>query len=204
MAIQSIGNSYSTSTTTTQSTTAAGGNLGKDAFLQILISQLKYQDPMSPMDSTEMLSQLSQLTQVELLTNLTSSVDSMTSSANEAKWISSIGKKIGVDTTTLLKGDEVSLVPNVDYDEITLTTKDLTTGELTKVKFAKGDDLTYTYKGSNPATYEIAATKDGSTVTCGSIAYKEVKGVYMTDSGPVLVFANNETYNASRVQLIKG
>ncbi len=40
MAIQGIGSSYNTATTT-QSTTAAGGKLGKDAFLQILVSQLK-------------------------------------------------------------------------------------------------------------------------------------------------------------------
>ncbi len=203
MAIQSVGSGYTT-TASTETASGSGNTLGKDAFLQILISQLKYQDPMNPMEADEMLTQLSQLTQVELLTNLTSSVDSMTSSSNEAKWISSIGKKIGVDTNALSKGDEVSLVPNVDYDEITLTIKDLTNGEITTEKFAKGDDLTYIYNGSNQATYGITATKDGSAVTCGSLVYKEVKGVYMTDSGPVLVFANNETYDVSLVKLIKG
>jgi flagellar basal-body rod modification protein FlgD len=203
MAIQSIGSSYTT-TKTTETTSSSSNALGKDAFLQILISQLKYQDPMNPMEADEMLSQLSQLTQVELLTNLTTSADAMTTSANEAKWISSIGKKIGVDTTTISKDDEVSLVPTVDYDQITLTITDSTNGEVTTKKFAKGDDLTYTYDGSNPATYSITATKDGSAVTCGSLVYKEVKGVYMTDSGPVLVFGNNETYDASLVKLIKG
>ena len=203
MAIQSIGSSYTTSTTT-ETTSTSTNKLGKDAFLQILISQMKYQDPMNPMKADEMLSQLSQLTQVELLTNLTTSMDSMTTSANEAKWISSIGKKIGVDTTTISKDDEISLVPNVDYDQITLTITDSTNGEVTIKKFANGDDLTYAHNGSNPATYTVTATKDGSSVTCGSLVYKEVKGVYMTDTGPVLVFANNETYNASLVKLIKG
>lgn len=202
MAIPSVGSSYTT--TTTETASASTNKLGKDAFLQILISQLKYQDPMSPMDATEMLTQLSQLTQVELLSNLTTSVDSMTASSNEAKWISAIGKKIGVATTTLSQGDEVSLVPNVDYDEITLTIKDLTTGEVTTKTFSKGDDLTYIYEGSNQATYGVTATKGGKEVNCGSLVYKEVKGVYMTDTGPVLVFSNNETYDASLVQLIKG
>jgi flagellar basal-body rod modification protein FlgD len=202
MAIQSVGSSYTT-TTTQQTTSSSSNNLGKDAFLQILISQLKYQDPMNPMEADEMLSQLSQLTQVELLTNLTSSMDSLTTSANEAKWISSIGKKIGVETASLSQGDEVSLAPNADYDEITLTITDSTNGEVTTKKFAKGEALTYTYNGSNQATYEIAATKNGSAVTCGSLVYKEVKGVYMTDTGPVLVFANNDTYSASLVKLIK-
>ena len=203
MAIQSVGSSY-TATTKTENTSTTNNKLGKEAFLQILISQLKYQDPMNPMEADEMLSQLSQLTQVELLSNLTTSVDSMTTSSNEAKWMSSIGKKIGVDTTTLSKGDEISLVPNVDYDEITLTIKDLTNGNVTQKKFTKSDNLTFTYDGNNQATYEITATKNGSTVTCGSLVYKEVKGLYMTDTGPVLVFANNETYDTSLVKLIKG
>ena len=204
MAIQNVGNSYTTATNKETTSTSTTNKLGKDAFLQILISQLKYQDPMNPMEADEMLSQLSQLTQVELLTNLTTSVDSMTTSSNEAKWMSSIGKKIGVDTNMLSKGDEVSLVPSVDYDEITLTIKDSTTGEVTTKKFVKGDDLTYTYDGNNTATYSIGATKNGSAVTSGSLVYKEVKGVYMTDTGPVLVFANNETFDTSLVKLIKG
>ena len=110
MAIQGIGSSYTT-TTTTQSTTAAGGKLGKDAFLQILVSQLKYQDPMSPMKADEMLSQLSQLTQVEQLTNLTESMDGMKKAGDMNQWISTIGKKVNVATNTLSKGDELTLMP---------------------------------------------------------------------------------------------
>ena len=85
MGIQSVGSSYTT--TTTQSASNSGNKLGKDAFLQILVSQLKYQDPMSPMKADEMLSQLSQLTQVEQLTNMTASMNAMRKAGDVSQWI---------------------------------------------------------------------------------------------------------------------
>lgn len=45
--------------------TAPSGELGKDAFLKLLVAQMKYQDPMNPSDSTEFVSQSAQFTMVE-------------------------------------------------------------------------------------------------------------------------------------------
>lgn len=44
--------------------------LGTDTFLQLLVAQLKYQNPMSPADGTEFLAQTAQFTMVEKLTSL--------------------------------------------------------------------------------------------------------------------------------------
>lgn len=44
---------------------APSGELGKDAFLKLLVAQMKYQDPMNPSDSTEFVSQSAQFTMVE-------------------------------------------------------------------------------------------------------------------------------------------
>ena len=51
----------------TQTPAAAGGDslANKEVFLQLLVSQIKNQNPLSPMDGVEFLGQLSQFTQVE-------------------------------------------------------------------------------------------------------------------------------------------
>ena len=44
--------------------------LDKDAFLQLLVTQMKYQDPLEPSSSTEYMSQLAQFTSLEEMENL--------------------------------------------------------------------------------------------------------------------------------------
>lgn len=39
--------------------------MGKDAFMTMLIAQLKHQDPLNPMDGTDFTAQLAQFTQLE-------------------------------------------------------------------------------------------------------------------------------------------
>ncbi len=49
---------------------APGGALGKDEFLQLLVTQLKHQDPMNPMDGQEFAAQLAHFSSVEQLVNI--------------------------------------------------------------------------------------------------------------------------------------
>ena len=44
--------------------------MGRDAFMQLLVTQLRNQDPMDPMDAREMVTQLSELTSVEELRSI--------------------------------------------------------------------------------------------------------------------------------------
>jgi flagellar basal-body rod modification protein FlgD len=44
--------------------------LGQDAFLKLLVAQLRYQDPSNPADGTQFLAQTAQFTQVEKLGQL--------------------------------------------------------------------------------------------------------------------------------------
>jgi flagellar basal-body rod modification protein FlgD len=47
--------------------TDPGGPMGKDQFLQLLVAQMKNQDPMNPMDGQQMAAQLAQFSSVEQL-----------------------------------------------------------------------------------------------------------------------------------------
>jgi|SRR5918998_828312 flagellar basal-body rod modification protein FlgD len=46
--------------------------MGKDTFLQLLVAQMKYQDPNSPTSTTEFMSQTATFTQVEKLEEIAS------------------------------------------------------------------------------------------------------------------------------------
>lgn len=46
-----------------------GGELGKDEFLQLLVTQLRYQDPLNPMQAEDFAAQLAQFSSLEQLVN---------------------------------------------------------------------------------------------------------------------------------------
>ncbi len=53
-------------------------DLGKDAFMSLLVTQLQYQDPLNPMDNSEMLAQLAQFTALEQMMNVALSTNKQT------------------------------------------------------------------------------------------------------------------------------
>jgi len=71
--------------------------LGKDAFMQLLISQLAYQDPLEPMENTEFISQLAQFSALEQQQNIAAGIQllalSQTASTN-SQMVNLIGKRV--------------------------------------------------------------------------------------------------------------
>lgn len=77
--------------------------LGQSAFLELMITQLENQDPLSPQDNSEFVAQLAQFSSVESLDRLNNNFDSFTSSfvANQALQASSlVGQSVTVPSTT--------------------------------------------------------------------------------------------------------
>ncbi|WP_245827660.1 flagellar hook capping FlgD N-terminal domain-containing protein [Paenisporosarcina indica] len=92
----------STSTVNTQSvnTTKQAGpdnGLGKDAFLKILVTQMKNQNPLEPLKDTEFIGQMAQFSSLEQLTNLNTTMNQFIGlQGNEtlAKHANLIGKTV--------------------------------------------------------------------------------------------------------------
>jgi len=58
---------------TNQASTPArdvNNELGRDTFLQLLVTQMRYQDPLDPVENTEMIAQLAQFTALEQMTQV--------------------------------------------------------------------------------------------------------------------------------------
>ena len=72
-----IGGASATGASATQQ--PAGKELDKDAFLKLLVAQLRYQDPSSPADGTAFLAQTAQFTQVERLDDVSKAMQQMLS-----------------------------------------------------------------------------------------------------------------------------
>jgi flagellar basal-body rod modification protein FlgD len=66
----------------------------KEMFLQMLVAQLKNQDPTAPMDQKDMMNQMSQLSSVEQMTNMSEALQSLTTNATMTQGVALIGKHI--------------------------------------------------------------------------------------------------------------
>lgn len=65
---------------TPSATNSGTSTLGKDAFLQLLVTQMKNQNPLDPQDNTQFVAQLAQFSSLESMQNLTSTVNSIATS----------------------------------------------------------------------------------------------------------------------------
>ena len=82
-------------------------SLDKDAFLQLLVAQMKYQDPLEPTSNTEYISQYATFSELEQMQNMSASMDLFRASSL-------------VGQTVLLKvadssGRTINIQGNVDY-----------------------------------------------------------------------------------------
>ena len=55
---------------TTETLLNRNGGLGRDAFLQLLVTQLQHQDPLKPQADGEFIAQLAQFSSLEQLTHI--------------------------------------------------------------------------------------------------------------------------------------
>jgi flagellar basal-body rod modification protein FlgD len=98
--------------------------LGKDGFLKLLLTELKYQDPTSPMDTDKMVNQEAQMSQLEQSINVSKSLDKLAAFMN----------KSGRDSAVSYLGREVE-IPSVDEPG------EYISGIIDEVKFRDGTPI---------------------------------------------------------------
>lgn len=97
----------STSQSSLNKANESNNAMDKDAFLQLLVAQMKYQDPLQPTSNTEYISQYAQFSQVEQMNNMASSMDLQRASQL-------VGKEVYVKTTGS-NGETQYVQGKVDY-----------------------------------------------------------------------------------------
>ncbi len=97
-ALNSSGTSSASSTNDSSSAVASaiGQQLGQDAFLKLLMTQLKYQDPMQPMDNTQFVSQMAQFSSLEQMQNLNTNISSQEGFTQLTQASGLIGKTVDI------------------------------------------------------------------------------------------------------------
>jgi len=83
------------------------GELGSDAFLKLLVAQLKYQDPLNPADGAEFLAQTAQFTMVEKLTTMVTQGEEVARSQQETQAAQLVGKQVTYVSSTGAKSEGI-------------------------------------------------------------------------------------------------
>jgi flagellar basal-body rod modification protein FlgD len=115
-----------TTGTTGASSTAGNQTLDQNAFLKLLVAQMKYQDPSKPMDASQMMAQTATYTQIQKLSDLVTAQQSAVTAQKIQAASAMVGRSVryttpdghtgtGVVASATLSGSEPTLkVGNTD------------------------------------------------------------------------------------------
>ncbi|MFP4661041.1 MAG: flagellar hook assembly protein FlgD [Halanaerobiales bacterium] len=110
--------------------------MGKDAFLQLLVTQLRYQDPLSPMENKEFIAQMAQFSSLEQMQNMNKNMENF------------------IKVETLSQG---AALVGKDVDTISPDTGEVITGIVERVSFEEGDVFAYLDNGTKLNIADITA-----------------------------------------------
>ena len=119
-------NSTTAASTATALTKANNNELGKDAFLKLLIAELSNQDPTNPVEDREFISQMATFSSLEQMQNMNSTLTSM-AEINKYSASSYIGKAIAFTNDD---GKQVPAIVNAVWFEDGKTILDTTEGDV--------------------------------------------------------------------------
>jgi flagellar basal-body rod modification protein FlgD len=196
--------------TATSSSSTSTNDLDKQAFLNLLVAQLKYQDPLEPMENTEFVAQLAQFSNLEQLYDVNTNLQTnslLVQSMSNATIPSLIGKEItGLSNTFSLdeSGDSSFAYQIESSAEVTVAIYS-SDGDLVRT-LDMGDAeagrhwVQWDGKNSSGSTmeageyyFEVTATDaDGQTLDVETLIKGTVTGVRFEEGNPVILIGNLE------------
>ncbi|MHC1713926.1 MAG: flagellar hook assembly protein FlgD [Solidesulfovibrio sp.] len=190
----------SSSSSTTSTSTSATSSLGVDAFLQLLVTQLQYQDPLDPMDDKEFVAELATFSSLEQLTEINTGIDNLATIGEEQQLIGAvnfIGKTIEATGTAvnLASGAATSVTLTLPEDAETCLINVLdSSGEIVRtvdLGATAAGDITFTWDGldydgntMDDGAYQVSVTAtdaDGTVMTVTSTMSGTVTGITQED-----------------------
>ncbi|WP_085623113.1 MULTISPECIES: flagellar hook assembly protein FlgD [unclassified Pseudomonas] len=206
-----VGSAYLTSLQKQQSknsssTGAAGSALGKDAFLQLLVTQMKNQNPLDPQENGEFVAQLAQFSSLESMQSLNDSVLYIAAGLQSSQALqasSLVGRnvivetdKAVVDTSKGIKGS-INLTSSSTATSVGIYDKDDKLVRTIDLETQKAGKIDFTWDGLDDDG-EVAAA---GTYTFKATASIEGKATAMTTNLPATVTSVTMGTNGSEMTL---
>jgi len=196
--------------------------LGKDDFLNLLVTQLQYQDPLNPMDSTEFTAQLAQFSSLEQLSNVNENLETMLlyqASINNAQSLAFIGKNIVAagNEVELKEGssDELSFKLAEDATSVSINISD-STGSIVKtlkIGAMEAGEQSIKWDGTDDQknelddgtyTFEVFATDgNGDAVNVETYTTSRITGILFRDGITYLLAGEKEIPIGNVVRIIE-
>lgn len=86
--------------------------LGQDAFLKLMLTQLKHQDPMKPMENGDFLGQMAQFSTVSGIEKMQGSIETLANSYGSSQTLQAtrlVGQEVMIDSNTISLASEESV-----------------------------------------------------------------------------------------------
>jgi len=200
--------------------TASSVKSTKDDFMKLLITQMRYQNPMDPMDNAQMTSQIAQLNTVEGINQLNTTVSGLQASLMATQSMQSaslIGKTILADGNSInLLNGSASLSMRLEGAAESVVVDVINSSG----RIIKSTDLganaagiqTFTWDGSTNEggvapngqyTFQVNAKKLNQAVAVTPLTQATVSGVELTSAGPQLSLNNGTSIAMSTVRGVR-
>lgn len=213
------------------SNSTAGTELGKEQFLQLLVTQLQYQDPLNPMEDQEFIAQMAQFSSLEQLMNLNTSMQGLTDATNNqqmfsatsyiGKYVTAVGNVIGKASVTDADGNPATEVTPLYYSfnaptaSGSITVRD-SSGNVVYVESleakSSGTIFKFSWNGRNgtgatvaDGTYTVSVTgidANGEAVLCTPMVADKVTDILRDGSTIYLRLEGGQNMTLADVELV--